>query len=609
MLDQRQRLNLLLAALPGLLIMLFAWHLASQRALDEAMREGRHRLDMHAANLAATLDQYRYLPYVLSLNHDVLALLDAPADAARRDLVNRYLDDVNTRSHTAALFVTNADGKALASSNWRSPYSFVGNSYAFRPYFLDARAGQPGRFYGIGTTSRDPGYFLSWPIRKLDGNVIGVAVVKVSLSPLEAAWRKGGEAILVSDRHGVAFLSAMPEWKFSSWQPLPGAVQSQLIRTRQYEGATLHPMPLQPRQAGWLLPLDAPALLGGRFLRLDHALPDSGWTLSLLLDMRAWRDGLLTQLAAALASYLALLALWHYRRQRWRRLTEQLAARQALQQAHDNLERKVAERTGELASANQRLSAEIAERQRTEDNLRATRSQLAEASKLAAMGQMAAGIAHEVNQPLSALRTFTENAGTLLERGQPERVADNLQQILQLVDRMAHITGDLKTFARRNRAEQGRADIAAALRGSLRLLEPELSAAGIRASLQLAPDCPPVPGDMTGLEQVFTNLISNALAALRGQPNAVIHFRLECTEGEAVLQVTDNGPGFAETDLPHLFEPFFTTKPRGYGLGLGLAIVQEIMAQSGGDIRAANLPAGGACFTLRWPLKAPHEHH
>ena len=75
------------------------------------------------------------------------------------------------------------------------------------------------------------------------------------------------------------------------------------------------------------------------------------------------------------------------------------------------------------------------------------------------------------------------------------------------------------------------------------------------------------------------------------------------------MQVTDNGPGFAETDLPHLFEPFFTTKPRGYGLGLGLAIVQEIMAQSGGDIRAANLPAGGACFTLRWPLKAPHEHH
>lgn len=160
---------------------------------------------------------------------------------------------------------------------------------------------------------------------------------------------------------------------------------------------------------------------------------------------------LLAIMSTLLVSCLGLLTLWHYWRLRLRRLREQLAAQQALQQAHDQLERKVAERTRDLALSNTQLSAEIRERIQTENSLRITRGQLAEASKLAALGQMAAGVAHEINQPLAALRAFADNAVTLLQRGRADAASDNLGQISQLVERIAHITRDLKTFARRHR--------------------------------------------------------------------------------------------------------------------------------------------------------------
>lgn len=605
-------LRFLLKSLPSLVLLALAlgggWVMASRMLLTEAEREGRHRAEMHAANLGATLEQYRYLPYVLALNQDILNLLADPRNPRRVEALNRYLEQVNRQSRTSALFIVNVDGIALASSNWMSPYSFVGNSYAFRPYFQQALAGQSGSFYGIGSTSREPGYFLSWPV--LSGRrVVGVAVVKVSLAPLEEAWRKGAEPVLVSDRHGVAFLSANPDWKFATLQPLPPTVRRQIDATRQYLGAKLHPFALlQPhtgwRQQAWLAPDSERKLLAGRYLQIRQTLPQTGWTLTLLVDMHGRNLTLLAIMSTLLASGLGLLTLWHYWRLRLRRLREQLAAQQALQQAHDQLERKVAERTRDLALSNTQLSAEIRERIQTENSLRITRGQLAEASKLAALGQMAAGVAHEINQPLAALRAFADNAVTLLQRGRSDAASDNLGQISQLVERIAHITRDLKTFARRHRGPLGQTNPLSALQDTLTLLQPALREARVALELDLPPRCPDIACDAIGLEQVFTNLLGNAIDAMRPQPQGRLEISLLHKAGMLEFRLRDHGPGIADADLPHLFEPFYSTKPRGQGLGLGLAIVQEIVEQSGGRIEAGNHPEGGACFIINWPCES-----
>jgi len=552
---------------------------------------------------------------MLTLNQEVLALLAEPHDLRRVASANRYLAAVNEQAHTWALYVIDRNGTTLAASNWQQPHSFVGSNYSFRPYFQQAIHGHPGSFYAIGNTSHTPGYFLSWPIRDgaaPDSPVIGVAAVKVSLDALENAWSKGSEQVLVSDENGVVILSANPAWKFALWQALPGPVRDRIAMTRQYEGGPLQLLPplidAAHGKRAWLAPFGHPPLLGGRYVRLDHVLPQTGWTLTLLVDMQPRNRTLAAVLASLLAAYAALLAGWHYVRLRRRRAREQQAVRRALQQARDDLERKVHERTRELECSNEQLSVEIRERINTENSLRATRSQLAEASKLAAMGQMAAGVAHEINQPLAALRTFADNARTLLERDRRDAVHANLGQITQLVERIAHTTQELKSFARRHRGPMGRADPFAALQDSLGLLGPALRAAGIALRVEPPERRVLVNCDATGLEQVFTNLIGNAMDALRGRPDALLVIRLHLPRrGLLEVSVRDNGPGIGAQDLPHLFEPFYTTKPRGHGLGLGLSIVEDIVEQSGGHISVDNLQEGGACFLIHWPCEETDE--
>ena len=201
------------------------------------------------------------------------------------------------------------------------------------------------------------------------------------------------------------------------------------------------------------------------------------------------------------------------------------------------------------------------------------------------------------------LRAFADNAVTLLQRGRADAASDNLGQISQLVERIAHITRDLKTFARRHRGPLGQTHPLAALRDTLTLLQPALTEARITLTQQLPEQCPAIACDAIGLEQVFTNLLSNAIDAMRPQGQGQLEISLLHKAGMLEFRLRDHGPGIADADLPHLFEPFYSTKPRGQGLGLGLAIVQEIVEQSGGRIEAGNHPDGGACFIINWPCE------
>jgi two-component system C4-dicarboxylate transport sensor histidine kinase DctB len=270
--------------------------------------------------------------------------------------------------------------------------------------------------------------------------------------------------------------------------------------------------------------------------------------------------------------YVSLVLLAFYWRMRRSRVREVMRSRALLQKAYAELNQRVAERTADLSQANEQLQKEVAERTRAEQELRAAHDELIQASKLAALGQMAAGITHELNQPLAALRGFSDNTRVLLERGDQASARENLEAIAALTERMGKITNQLKLFVGRARPRSARASVVRALRNALALLQQRLKGVeldltlfdaenGTRVPLDLADDHAELVAhcDDLRLEQVLINLLGNALDATADMTPPRISVQIEVAADSLSFAVSDNGPGIAEDVLPHLFEPFFNT--------------------------------------------------
>jgi two-component system C4-dicarboxylate transport sensor histidine kinase DctB len=234
----------------------------------------------------------------------------------------------------------------------------------------------------------------------------------------------------------------------------------------------------------------------------------------------------------------------------------------------------------------------MSERRRAEEGL-------VQAGKLAALGQLAAGITHELNQPLAALRTLSANAGVFLQRGRMNDAVKNLGVIEELIDRMGKITGQLKAFARKDPVQRRPISLKRSMANALFLLNQKAN----EQQVAIAEEWPGrdvwVFGDSTRLEQVIVNLAANAMDAMAGGSQQRMTILVTVVGEWVQIAVRDNGPGIPQHHLPRLFEPFFTTKESGRGLGLGLVISIGIARELGGDLTAANRPEGGAEFVLR----------
>jgi two-component system C4-dicarboxylate transport sensor histidine kinase DctB len=582
-----------------------AWSLAERAALRSLRTAGAHRLDLYAASLQSELSRYEYLPPVLSLNEDVIRLLREPRSKPLQAQVNRYLETVVLHAGASAVYVMDTSGLTLAASNWQQPASFVNMNFSYRPYFLDAVRGLAGRFYGIGTVSREPGYYFSWGIRDAAGAVVGVAAVKVNLDKLDAAWAHASEKILVADGNGVVFLSSEPGWKFRTLGPLSAETLGRMEQTRQYtEAGELQPIglregrPLQGGGRALRLENEHGALLAPEFLVHSRQVPGTDWALIMLSDLRQARAAAQNSaiVTAFALGFLLLLAL--YLRQRRRSLMDRLASREALQRAHDQLELKVQQRTEALSDANGLLQSEVAERKRAEERLQATLEDLVQTGKMAVLGQMSAGITHELNQPLAALRTLSANTIVFLERGEQEQAVSNLRTICRVTDHMGKITAQLKKFARKSGARLDPVPLAGVVDDALSLLQQRLRSGKLQLECEV-PEGLAVLGEANRLEQVLLNLLGNALDAVKAAPERRIRVAASQAGEWVTLEVHDSGPGIAPEVMPRLFEPFYTTKEQGEGLGLGLAISAGIVRDFSGTLRCARSPLGGAAFCLQ----------
>ena len=282
-------------------------------------------------------------------------------------------------------------------------------------------------------------------------------------------------------------------------------------------------------------------------------------------------------------------------------MTERKRYEQDITQARIDLEERVKERTVELQGANTRLRQEIEEH-------KGTQRELIQTAKLAVLGQLSAGLNHELNQPLTAIRAFAGNGLKFLDRGQYEQAHANLQHISQLGHHMGDIIARFKVFARKGDVHQGPIAVQTAIVGALKIMSPRYKEANIE--LIVGEDLGfIVNGDMVFLEQVLVNLLANAADAIAEDATNERQVLIEqkATDAQIIISVQDTGNGLSEEATKHLFEPFFTSKSSGLGLGLGLSISQRIVEAMGGQISAQNRDSGGAEFCVRLPRFSPQS--
>ncbi|WP_232849660.1 sensor histidine kinase [Bowmanella yangjiangensis] len=570
----------------ALVVGVLAYYQGETRIEEQAWQ----RLIELSSKLEIELDKYRTLPKVLTLHPDVeqvLTVTDAQTLHAANSLLARYNESLSSD----VVYLLNIQGITLASSNWQSEDSFVGSDYRFRPYFQQAAEGQAGSYFALGTVSGRRGYYFSYPVHK-EGKVIGVLVIKVALAVLEENWPEEAFDFLLTDVHGVVFYSSYPQWNYQTLAMLAPEVEHQLLAQKQYGNG---PIAALTRANGMPEVLLQPRLnlnKDGRnetFLQVHKDMSTAGWRLFALAPM-----SLIYQYVIwSLLLYSVLFLLVYLISFSWRRTVE---ARKQLAAINEQLEHRVDERTAELSQSNEQLKAIIEKYKQTELTLKRTQNELIQAGKLAMLGEMAASINHELNQPLAAMRIYTETLQLLAGRGDIQAIKENANEILKLNKMMAKIIGQYKLFARKSAGKTGPVSVTETLTASLAILDNKMQKMGIRIDPEGLSDTLQVMADAIPLEQVIINLLNNALQAVGEQASPHIVLRVEQHQEALHLVVEDNGPGFADDELERVFEPFYTTK--GQGLGLGLTISKRIVESFDGHILAENGAGGGARFVV-----------
>lgn len=561
-------------------------------------------LPVYVQRLERETDRFDTLLLALSMNRDVAAYLKGDHSRERSDALDRMLRDLNDSTGALQTYLVDTTLHVVASSMPDGPGSFVGRDISYRPYVQRAQPGRVVGYYAVGTTGNMAGYYLATAVNDDAGRRVGIVATKIGLDRLERDWLHGVERRVVAlDENGVIVLSSRADWKDRLTHVITDAERRRFYETQQYNRADLRPL----AWASVTPPFgERPFLRAGLpgqerdYLAVTAQLPELSMRLVVLADPSDTQQLALAQ-AGFVAFAVAVVALFaHIVYERRLNTQEQRLAREALQAAHERLKARFEHRSAELRIANEDLRKEVAERIESERRLRSYQDELIRTENLAVIGQLSAGLAHEINQPLAAMSTLSENAVRFLQRGDTATAQFNLGRISELVTRMGTLTGRLRSFARRSSGEIVAMPLVPSIENAVALLAHRLEKEHVAVKI----DAPPGPlfafGETVRLEQVLVNLLSNAIEAMEASPVREIVIRAYRTYGDgehAFIEVLDNGIGLSDAVQARLFEPFFTTKKTS-GLGLGLAISADIATSFGGSLTCENRPQGGALFRL-----------
>jgi two-component system, NtrC family, C4-dicarboxylate transport sensor histidine kinase DctB len=548
-----------------------AW--LTERFSENTRVRSELRLALYTGNLMSELQRNSVVPLLLARDPALIGALngnDFSTTSARLMTAQKEIG-------AATIRLLDATGRVVGSTD---RYQISANMSA-APYFVEALRSRDTVFSVSEQASGAYEFSYSRAV-VAEGRTLGVIVVGADLTRLERSWAGISDAVAVTDSEGNIILSTEPRWR--------GLTLPQALAVRSAPSAIQRAFQVT---ADWTSqPADA-YLQGRAVMQSDARVPFRGWRMISFTAYSSVRERVNAILALQIMGFAILLAGTFWVLSRRARMQSVAYMRES----------------ADLRALNARLTREIAERERVQKELRVAEQTMQQSSKLAALGEMSAGVSHELNQPLAAMKTYLAGARLLLQRGRPEEALSSFQRIDDLIDRMGAITRQLKSYARKGGEAVEPVDLRAAVSSALTMMEPQLRTRPIRIIRNVPRQRVMVMADRIRLEQVLINLLRNAVDAVHGRPNAQIEITVEAGS-HAYVSVRDNGPGVS--DLEKLFEPFFTTKKPGEGTGLGLAISSSIVADFGGRLTAHNESAdaengGGAVFQVELPLHAPTE--
>jgi len=517
-----------------------------------------NRMEVYLRSLNEAFRQHQHLPFVLARDPRYSDTLN-PSEIDQG--TNARLHQLAQQAKLEAIYLMDELGVVLATSNAGLPHSFLGQNYGFRPYFKEALSGQRSDYFAIGATSGRPGYFVAEPVTFASGTRKGVVAIKLDVSELQRSWESDTDTVVALNKDNIIVLASNPNWLYRPISDLVPNVRQAILENRQFGNERLTPM-------DWTNKEDARIVVEGiRYIAAIGQADWRGWSVyylqpeGVVTKQVFVTTGLFGGVIALLVGFATFL--------RSRRITLAFAA-----------------------SERQRVAL-------TNTNLKLEQAQadLARSAKLSALGQLAASVTHELGQPISAFRNHLAAA----EIGGEITSPSTAKSLNKLVDRMEAITKQFRYFARGRTSEKVRVDLGDVLGEVQNLLKAEFETAGVE--LRVTPPVSPVEirANKMLLEQALTNLLTNALHAVENEPRPEVSVGVTSGGAHTELRIADNGPGLDGVSLADLQEPFFSTKPSGIGMGLGLAIVTEIIKDHGGELTLGT-SARGAEFIVKLPV-------
>ncbi|MGK0270302.1 MAG: two-component system C4-dicarboxylate transport sensor histidine kinase DctB [Cocleimonas sp.] len=573
--------------------MLMTYSIAKKTAEDKLKSTIEVQLLQIVNKLEITLDRHSYLPTLLGNDSEISTFLRSDKTTQnykyKQENINLSLEHTNNISGTSAIYLMMPDGEVVSSSNWAEKESLINQDFSSQPYFEQASQNALGRYFSTETKSSDRYYYFARSVQ-FDNKVIGIITVQVALSDIAFNWIVSEIDFAVTDKNGVVFLTSNNSWDLKAISKTNLNTVNELKNKppNNINVEKLNDQTINLNNEGFQLI----KLLNKNYLMLSQKMELADWDVRVFsryaiaqkeISRTVLISGILIFLITALAGLLFKI---------------QNQRKEFRQQAREDLENKVRERTKAL-------------KQSQED--------LIQAAKMAALGQLSAGITHEINNPLTAIRAYADNAGQFLKKDRLDMVKSNVKEIIKLTENMAAITGQLKSFARKSKGELTAVHLDKAINNAISIVHSKIISRGIQIDYIASAEDKnkKVLADEIWLSQILVNLISNAISATN-KNNTERNIWINITKKNVVqknkkneqtsqqtnlycIEVKDNGTGIEESNLERIFEPFFTTKPTSKGLGLGLSISFNLAKDMNGTLDARNHESGGALFTLTLP--------
>ena len=555
-----------------ILLLVLVFYIGRQHDYTKASQLSRVQAVQLSHYFSSELERFQTIPALVSANDLVKTFVTN--QGVGEQAVNYYLEDIQRASGASDVYLMDLSGSVVASSNWQVDYTFLGSNFAFRPYFYLAKKGEKVAYFALGMRSSERGIYFSEPVIA-DGKVIAVVTLKVNAKKFEQDRQllnaSDSTHFHISLEDSVIVMSDVQSWRLNSLKALSEKQMETLVSSRRYLSHTPSLLaytskPLSDNTAEQTIEINNKRV---RFISAFETIDIINAKASVLVDISGLEVAQIPRLLWFCVFYMIVVVLIHMSMVRFAGYKKLLFSRHSLEQ-------EVIERTHALEKAQKAL---------------------VQAAKLATIGQLSAGINHEINQPLSAMNTYLVSAKRLLMKGNIEQASENLVLVQSLIERVHKIVAQLKHFSKPAQTQLREQSLSRMLKNALMIASAQLKQDDIDVKTADISEHITVWVDSVKFEQVLVNVITNASQAMAECEKRELSFELELFDDRVKFSILDTGPGIDQHALGSIFEPFYSTKTSN-GLGLGLSISRQIIDSFNGRLSAHNRPEGGAQFII-----------